>query len=380
MEKKCDIVVLSYESPELLKKCIESVLEFTFVPSKLIIVDNASKDPEVAKYLHSVQGNDKVTIERVLSNTNAGFAGGMNKGIKLSTAPYICILNNDCIVTPGWLKEMISVAETREDVGLVNPQSNTFGSNPDEGASMRDHAELLSDKEGKIVELGHAIGFACLIKRQVIDSIGMLGEEYEGVCYEDTDFSLRAYKAGFVSVMSERAYVYHLEQASRKSLKDKEKIYARNKKIFEDRWGRLLRILCIEHKRSASKLFKAYEALKPLARERAIVDMWVITPFTSDEIYKYMEKENIVKHADVGIRPLRKSFLAVKVLWKVLTKKKKYDAVVLEDKFLARILSIFKPIHRAEVLIKRSDGELYSEKLVFNLDKPFALTKYLRET
>ncbi|MGB2660821.1 MAG: glycosyltransferase, partial [Candidatus Omnitrophota bacterium] len=60
MENKCDIVLLSYESPDLLKECVRSVLDHTRVKSRLIIVDNNSRSPEVKKYIEAVDGNETV--------------------------------------------------------------------------------------------------------------------------------------------------------------------------------------------------------------------------------------------------------------------------------------------------------------------------------
>ena len=125
---KVDIILLSYESPDLLKKCVQSVLDHTRIRTRLIIVDNASQDTEVARFINAVSGNETVAVEKIFSENNKGFAGGMNLGLRVSDAPFVCLLNNDCVVTDGWLEEMIAVARSRDDIGLVNPQSNTFGS------------------------------------------------------------------------------------------------------------------------------------------------------------------------------------------------------------------------------------------------------------
>jgi len=166
MAYECDIILLSYESPELLKKCVESVLEKTGVRSRLIIVDNASKDTGVREYLSGVHGNDRVEVEKLFSEENAGFAGGINKGLKLSSAPFVCLLNNDCVVTEGWLEELISVVKKSPGIGLVNPQSNTFGLKPSRNETIEDCAKKTSLLKGKYTELGHIIGFACLIKEK----------------------------------------------------------------------------------------------------------------------------------------------------------------------------------------------------------------------
>ncbi|MFH1552379.1 MAG: glycosyltransferase family 2 protein [Candidatus Omnitrophota bacterium] len=381
MEKLVDIILLSYENPELLKKCVRSVLEHTKVSSRLIIVDNASREPEVELYLQGLHGNDNVAIEKIFSEENAGFAAGMNKGMRLSGAPFLCLLNNDCVVTKGWLEEMITVAESRDDIGLVNPQSNTFGSLPDGRASVDEHAALLGDKKGKFVELGHAIGFACLVKREVVERIGYLDEAYRGVCYEDTDFSVRAQKAGFIAVMAEGAYVSHVEQASRRNLKGVEQVYQRNREIFEGKWGRLLRVFYLENFRgNTEEILSRYETLKGLARERAIIEMWIDGKNSFGESFSQDEDKRPTRHADINVNDFPKRFTGPAVIWRVLTKKKKYDAVIMEDGFLLRFLRFLKPLHRVDVFSIGGDMRARSaEGREFDLKEPFVLAEYLRK-
>ncbi len=380
MKYKCDIILLSYESPELLEKCVKSVMEHTRISSRLIVVDNASRHPGVKAFLGGLRGNDTITVEKIFSEENAGFAAGMNKGMKLSDAPFLCILNNDCVVADGWLEEMIAVAESADEIGLVNPQSNTFGSSFDGGASVNEHAALLADKKGSFVELGHAIGFACLIKREVIEEIGYLDEVYEGVCYEDTDFSIRAQKAGFISVMAEAAYVFHLEQASRRTLKGKKEIYRRNKEIFEEKWGPLLRVLYMDDSYDdIEKVPERYGVLRNMARQRTIIDMWVRPGRFGTAGGNISKDIHSVKHADVNLTFFSGKFMDLAILWKVLTKKKRFNAVMLPDCFLLRVLRFLKPIHTAEVLSIKEKGQLSTSKgAVFDLADAGVFAEWLR--
>ncbi|MBU0571245.1 MAG: glycosyltransferase family 2 protein [Candidatus Omnitrophica bacterium] len=383
MESECDIILLSYENPLLLKKCVMSILEHTRTRSTLIVVDNGSRDPEVKKYLDKIHGNDIVDIEKVFCEENTGFAKGMNKGLRLADAPFVCLLNNDCVVTGGWIEEMISVAETRADIGLVNPQSSTFGSYPDHSVLINEHAKLLTDKKGRYVELGHAIGFACLIKREVIDKIGYLDEAYEGVCYEDTDFSVRAHNAGYISVMAEGAYVFHKEQASRRGLEGKEEIYSRNKKIFEDRWGKLIRVLYMDNTRDIYdqvEVKRDYEALKGLARQRVAVHVWIMDRYSTRKGGAGLDNVEADKHADISIELRLPRLVRLQLLWALLAKKKKYDAVILQQGFIARLAGFFGSFRGTEIFILRPE-RLISGKSgdIFDLKKPAPFVEYLRK-
>jgi len=381
MKPECDIILLSYESPKLLRDCVESVLEHTRVRSRLIIVDNDSKDPRVRAYLQNVRGAGEVTVEKVFSEENAGFAAGMNKGMRLSEAPFVCLLNNDCVVTEGWLEEMISVARSHGGIGLVNPQSNTFGSRPDGKATLAEHAGLLRHDKGKYTELGHAIGFACLIKREVLDRIGHLDEAYEGVCYEDTDLSVRAQKAGYICALAEGAYVHHVERASRKNLKKADDIYRKNRELFESKWGRILRVFFLDRASGADgHMAEDYEALKGLARERAFVEFWIKAGRLAAEISKGFDRRNMVRHSDIKLKVDKGGFTGPAALWRVLTKKKKYDAIILDRAPLSAILRRLKFLHGAKVfsleeglMARGEDGR------IFDLREPAAFAGYLRE-
>ena len=381
MKVDCDIILLSYESPGLLKRCVESILSSTRVKARLIIVDNASRDEEVIRYLQGVHGSSNVVIEKVFSEENVGFSAGINKGLRLSEAPYVCILNNDCEVTEGWLGEMIMVSKTSGRIGLVNPQSNTFGSRPEEGRSLQEHSLSLKGKKGRYIEMGHAIGFACLIKKEVIDRVGYLDEDYEGFCYEDTDYSLRASKAGCIPVLAEAAYVFHEEQASRSKVKEKEAVYTRNRKLFEKRWGKLLRIFILEVPKTKIQDFSSYyDILKGLARERAIVELWgrgdSLTKHFADEL----DKGEIIKHADVSIKFHSGKFIIPFVLWKVFTKKKKYDAVITDNEFLFHVLRATKFFHKSVAfLVDPRTGFVSNKAKVFDLKKSDAFAEYLRK-
>ncbi|MGB3082256.1 MAG: glycosyltransferase family 2 protein [Candidatus Omnitrophota bacterium] len=369
MENKCDIVLLSYESPDLLKKCVRSVLDHTRVKSRLIIVDNNSRSPEVKKYIEAVDGNETVEIEKVFNNENLGFAAGMNEGMRLSGARFVCLLNNDCVVTDGWLEEMIAVALKRSDIGLVNPQSNTFGSRPDEHSSIDVHAASLAEKRGKFVELGHIIGFACLVKREVIDDIGYLDEVYEGVCYEDTDFSVRARKAGFIPVMAEGSYVFHVEQASRGDMKGKKEVYRRNKEIFENKWGKLLRVLYVANGEGTG-LSSVYDCLKPLTRERVFVDIW-----TSREKNKDVPE---ARHADISIKSFPGAPGPLAVLFHAVTKKKKYDAIIFEKTGMQGLFSLARFLHKAELFGVKGGSVETGAGEEFSLEKSEEFASYLR--
>ncbi|HBH96921.1 MAG TPA: hypothetical protein DDX89_03900, partial [Candidatus Omnitrophica bacterium] len=197
----CDLVLLSWNHLEATQPCLTSLFEHTDVPSRLCIVDNGS-EPNVRQFLHGVQPRGAIREVVVLQNeTNEGFPNGMNRGMRASQAPYVCLLNNDLIFTPGWLSRMLNVAARHPELGVLNPTSSTFGNHPPRGVSLNDYAERLAANGDRYVEVGVCIGFCLLITREVIHRIGYLSAEVERAFFEDEDYSMRAQAAGFRCVV-----------------------------------------------------------------------------------------------------------------------------------------------------------------------------------
>ncbi len=240
---RCNIIIPVWNRLQDTKSCINAIKENTSYPYTLILIDNASGEP-TASYLQTLEkGSDNIMVIR--NETNEGFVRAVNKGIKMSDAPYICLLNNDTFPANGWLTEMASIADNHSDIGIINPSSNTVGEKPEKGETVEHYAERLKVLRNKHVHLGTAIGFCMFIKREVISQIGLFDEMFDMGNYEDTDFSLRAAKKGYKIVRALASYVYHKEGVSFKALSKAKKKSRRNKELFEKKWGKQERVLFV---------------------------------------------------------------------------------------------------------------------------------------
>lgn len=225
MENSCDIVLPVWNQLEMTKDCLNSVLNNTDYPYRLIIVDNGSED-ETASYLKtfSEEHADKVLLLR--NDVNVGYIKATNRGMKESSADYVCLLSNDTVVYPGWLSHMIAIAEKEKDIGLVNPASNHFDLNYD------DTLESKYEYTG----MGRCIGFCMLTKRELIDQIGYLDERF-GMGYgEDDAYCACAHNLGYRCVMARKAYVVHIGKATfgrdKKAKEYRQKQRALGKQLF----------------------------------------------------------------------------------------------------------------------------------------------------
>jgi tetratricopeptide (TPR) repeat protein len=215
----------------------------------LIVVDNGSNDGTV-EYLESISFRNYADerIKIIKNNENKGFAGGNNLGIAASIGDYIIIMNNDVVVTPGWLERMISCCEKRPEIGIVGPRSNYVSGpqllepvdyNLDSLLGLKRFSEKFATINAKkSTQLLRVVGFCMLIKRSVIDKIGGLDDRFGIGNFEDDDFSLRAALAGFESWMAEDCFVHHFGSRTFVGEKiDYRESLLRNWEIFKKKWG-----------------------------------------------------------------------------------------------------------------------------------------------
>ncbi|MCF7907840.1 MAG: glycosyltransferase family 2 protein [Candidatus Omnitrophica bacterium] len=335
----CDIIIPVWNLIDFTRDCIESVLSQTEYPFHLIVIDNGS-DSETKEYLFKLAQQRKNEITLIRNENNLGFIKATNQGIRASKAPYLCLLNNDTIVTKGWLREMVKLATSREDIGIVNPSSNTLGCNPKRGDSLESFAEERKSYSGEYSELAWATGFCMLIKRKIIEEVGLLDEVYGMGNFEDADFCKRAQKQGYLSVCAKAAYVHHQERRSFIRFKKFNQNFEDNKQTFYAKWGSLKRILYVLNKEDHLYIERiGAEALK-LAREGNIV--WIFS--------KGRDKLEIRKHSNIYVYNRPKPFFNLTNFLIILKRKKKFDKIYVNSKSYAKRLNSFKYIHKAEVI------------------------------
>lgn len=328
MQYLCDVIILTWNQLETTKTCIESYLANTLVPTRLIVIDNAS-DESTRQYLSFLKNTPNCEIKIVLNEENLGFIRGMNQGIEISNAPYICLANNDLIFTKGWLKEIINVFDEYKNLGVLNPNSNNLGVSPEGGVSLEDFANRLKDKDkGVFAEMPYCVGFCMVIRREVIEKVGGLSDEFYPMFFEDADYSLKANKAGYLIGVAKASYVVHNEHSSTGKIGDKkEEIFCRSKETFIKKWGKMLRIaLIIKDEQSIEYVLKQSVEL---ARNGNFV--WIFIKNFKGKSEEIFEKNNLIEHS--GVKFIKyKSILDL--MWKILKKKKRYDIIINNNKIL----------------------------------------------
>jgi N-acetylglucosaminyl-diphospho-decaprenol L-rhamnosyltransferase len=222
-----DVVIVSYRSRELLRRCLDALRAHPpGIPMKVIVVDNDSRDASA-----EMVAADYPEVELIASRTNVGFAKATNLGAGRGAAPYLLALNPDTAVTAGALDRVLATMRAhpevavvgarllREDGSLDHASKRSFptplsalghftgvGRRP--GARGRLAAYRAPEVESGPVDAVN--GAFMLMRRDAFEQLGCYDEGY-WMYMEDLDLSYRLAEAGWLSWYEPAAVVTHVK-------------------------------------------------------------------------------------------------------------------------------------------------------------------------
>lgn len=240
---KVGIIVLNYNGNDCLFSCLQSLDRLEYPEKDIIIVDNGSSDDSLANAERSFPYFTFVRNEK-----NKGFAEGMNAGMRLALrrgAQWCWLFNYDAVADPQSLSVLLLAAQENPRAGLLSPMiygsdgGIWFGKGEIDFFRMRARHTSPSPEERmlKTYPSQFLTGCALLIKKELIDTIGSLDEDFF-LYYEDADYCLRASRAGFSCLVVPGARVIHGEVSRSRP----EKIYflVSSGLLFFEKWAPLL--------------------------------------------------------------------------------------------------------------------------------------------
>lgn len=203
------IVIPTYNGLPLLMQCIAEIRRFTDRPFEIIVVDDGSTDG-TAEYCR----NERLIF--VSLPKNRGFPVAANAGLNLASGDTIVLLNNDIVVSRRWLDNMLDCLYSAGDIGIVGPMANYASGSQQHHLGYTDlngfHEMTRNSNRpdpGKWRSVRRLVGMCMVMKRELVDRIGLLDELYAPGHYEDDDYCYRARLHGYRLMVAGDTYVHH---------------------------------------------------------------------------------------------------------------------------------------------------------------------------
>lgn len=269
------MIVLTYRAPvAMVRRCVDAVLADRDDVT-VIVVDNGGAVTADAL---------PAGVRLLTTGSNLGYAGGMNTGIAAALeagSDRIALLNDDTLVTAGWLDALETALDSDPTIGAAQPKL-LLGDGTTTGSPLMQSLGVRVRRDGAGIDIGygepdtddttvapieHFSGAAVLMRRQFVVDVGGFDERFE-CYYEDIDLSRRGRATGWRYVVVPTSVVYHQMSATSRSMPDQRRYWQeRNRLWLLARWGGPLDIGC-GLARSAARLLR--HPTRP--QWRAIVD------------------------------------------------------------------------------------------------------------
>jgi GT2 family glycosyltransferase/tetratricopeptide (TPR) repeat protein/glycosyltransferase involved in cell wall biosynthesis len=242
--KLVSIVILAHNQLRDTQQCLASIEKHTAPAHELILVDNGSTDGTTQFFRNYAAKHSHVRV--ILNRANLGFSAGNNQGLACARGDAILLLNNDTVVTPGWLERMLGALELDPDCGLAGPVSNSVSGPQWVGSANYSSLDQLpkfatqwcAAHAGQSAEAPRLVGFCLLLRRAVVEKIGGLDPQFGNGNFEDDDFCIRAGLAGFKLRIALDSFVHHTGGQTFKGAKiDYRASMARNWELFKAKWA-----------------------------------------------------------------------------------------------------------------------------------------------
>jgi GT2 family glycosyltransferase/glycosyltransferase involved in cell wall biosynthesis/predicted Zn-dependent protease len=214
------IIILTWNQLSFTQACLASIAKHTPEPYELIVIDNFSSDGTVAWLRTQAALDSRIAV--IENTVNRGFAAGCNQGISAANGDFILLLNNDTVVTEGWLSGMREPLERYPDAGIIGPMTNSASGVqvvPSIGYTSLDELDAFAtsfraDYRYRIIPQRRVVGFCMLFSRKLVEKVGLLDESFGSGNFEDDDYCLRAELAGYRNLIVGDVFVHHFGGAT----------------------------------------------------------------------------------------------------------------------------------------------------------------------
>jgi GT2 family glycosyltransferase len=212
---KVSIIIPNYNREKDLQRLLPSIAAQTFSDYEVIIIDDRSPDKSAVEYIKEfVKGRNNMRL--VENAENIGFVKTCNKGIKLASSEYVCILTNDTEVAANFLQRNVEIMDADNTIGILSPvivgkDGNIWFS----GGSLRGFIPTcMTDDFRGIRAVDYVAGTACFYRKAIFNKAGLLDERLI-MYHEDVEFCLRVHRMTDyrTCMFGEKLVTHHAEAA-----------------------------------------------------------------------------------------------------------------------------------------------------------------------
>ncbi|ACT04451.1 methyltransferase domain-containing protein [Paenibacillus sp. JDR-2] len=235
------MILVTRNGLDYTKSCVESIRRHTAAGSyELILVDNGSEDG-TADWARA-----EPDILLIANHDNAGFPKGCNQGASAASGGLLLLLNNDTLVTPGWLDGLKRSLLSDPSIGAAGPVTNSahyWTQIPSHYSTVEEldrfsESVRLSAGSQSMEERLKLIGFCMLLRREAYEKAGGMDERFGIGNYEDDDLSLRLRLLGYKLMLCRDTFIHHYGSVSfRADSAMYLQLFARNNQLFREKWG-----------------------------------------------------------------------------------------------------------------------------------------------
>ena len=237
MSKKVAIITPLYNKfDKATKPFLESIYKYTNQDLfDLILIDNGSTD-ETVDYLKEFE-KEHSNIKVIYNSENLGYSKANNQGIELALKEnynYFGLLNNDILFTPDWLENTIKIFDYDNQIGMVAPRDagrkKLFKRTLTDKNYIKYYKNYLNKFKEPFKYVLEPLFCCVFVKREVIEKIGLMDENYTPAFWEDQDYIMRTFYAGFSLATSNQSFIFHNHSTTSSAIK--KEIFERNRKYF----------------------------------------------------------------------------------------------------------------------------------------------------
>jgi GT2 family glycosyltransferase len=243
---RVSVVVITFDNRDYNEACLRSLGERTDWPNlELIFVDNGSTDG-TADWLAEEERRTPCLLRVIRNAENRGFAAAANQGLSAATGEFLCLLNNDTVVTRGWLSALVAHLQRNPRLGMVGPSTNEIANEAKIAVGYANLADLppwanafTASHAGEAEPIPMLAMFCAVVPRLIYATVGPLDERFSIGMFEDDDYCRRVRNAGYELACARDSFVHHQGRASFEKLGDQEylRIYRENERKYIEKWN-----------------------------------------------------------------------------------------------------------------------------------------------